>query len=318
MLLSIIIPCFNSARFISHTLDMLISQDLYDCEVIVINDGSTDDTSKIVHSYIEKNSKIKLVDKNNEGVSVARNLGITLSTGKYIYFLDSDDSLTIGTLNYFRDILSEHSDCQMFMFGYETSTNGQVQKKFLYPKYDNMTITGSILQQIFLTKKICCHICSSIYDSNLLRSLNLTFTPGLKIGEDVEFILKYIKKINKVFYTKRLCFVYQIRNDSTMQGYKSYSLAQYNSFEIIKNIMEDEDYQKDDIRKYANFFIKYNYITNLFRYYNSSINKNEITEKFIKDSIYLKNKTPSNVSIKLRILSFIARFIPVKFLLKRR
>lgn len=129
---SIVIPCYNSAKFLGATLDMLISQGLHDCEVIVVNDGSGDDTSCIAHQYAKKRREIKVIDKENEGVSVARNIGMSTASGKYIYFLDSDDSLASGTLDFFRKTLEENDGKEFFAFGYYTSRNGKFLKNYSF------------------------------------------------------------------------------------------------------------------------------------------------------------------------------------------
>ena len=152
MLLSIIIPCYNSAKFISSTLDMLIAQGLDDCEIIVVNDGSTDATSEIVHSYSQKNKRIKIIDKINEGVSVARNTGMEHSTGKYIIFLDSDDTLEVGTLDFYRRILKLNPNREFFAFGYYTKYKNKVKKNYAIKKYDGKILDSNLLKQSFFLK----------------------------------------------------------------------------------------------------------------------------------------------------------------------
>ncbi len=90
---SVIVPCFNSAKTISRTLDSLVNQTLNNMEIIVIDDGSTDDTKKIVESYIElhQDKNICLYTKANEGIATARNYALTKVHGEYFGFLDSDD-----------------------------------------------------------------------------------------------------------------------------------------------------------------------------------------------------------------------------------
>ena len=78
-LLSIIIPAFNIEQYISRCLDSLINQSYKNIEIIVVNDGSTDSTGDIIDSYVKKDNRIKVIHKNNEGVSIARNTGINLA-----------------------------------------------------------------------------------------------------------------------------------------------------------------------------------------------------------------------------------------------
>lgn len=119
-LISIIIPCYNSEGFIAATINMLLQQDISECELILVNDGSKDNTLSILRQYETLHENIRVIDQLNQGVSVARNVGMLAAQGKYIYFLDSDDTLAEGALSHFKQVVMEQLDCQMFLFGYET------------------------------------------------------------------------------------------------------------------------------------------------------------------------------------------------------
>ena len=91
MKLSIIIPAYNTEKYIEQCIDSVINIRNIENEIIVINDGSTDRTKDILKEYTENNDRIKVITQENQGASAARNTGIKASTGDYIYFLDSDD-----------------------------------------------------------------------------------------------------------------------------------------------------------------------------------------------------------------------------------
>lgn len=312
MLLSIIIPCYNSSRFIAHTLDMLIKQSLQDCEVIVVNDGSTDDTTDIVHGYTQKNAAIQLIDKQNEGVSVARNTGMGVAKGDYISFLDSDDTLTDGTLDFYRKILAENHEKKFFGFGYYTQENGNLHKDYSARKFDGKTLDSLLLKQSFFAKKLCFHICSCIYEREFLQENKIKFTPGLRIGEDLEFLLKVLQFAPNCIYNARHCFVYQIRDDSTMQGYRNYSIGYFNSFLILKTGTEENC--THEIEKECNYFIAFSYISNLYHYLKSDYKNALISSELQNYKSVLKKKMPF-FSIKMSILIFLLRLIPLKLLL---
>ena len=314
ILLSIIIPSYNVERFIERTLELLILQNLDECEVIVVNDGSSDKTFEIARDVAKKDSHIKVLTQENKGVSVARNVGMEKAIGKYIYFMDSDDTLTDGTLDFWRKILHEKPNLKMYGFGYKSISGGK-EKKYVYPKYNKLEIKNPLLKQIFLSKKICFHICSGIYESDFLRQNNLRFTPGLKIGEDVEFILKALDKTDSLYYDARECFVYLIRDDSTMQGYKTYSQTQCHSFEIRRNIILSENYQRNELRKYSNFWIENQLLSNIVSYLKSDVKDKEITTALCKDCSLLKLPI-SKGNWKNSFIIHIAKFLPLKFILQ--
>ena len=309
ILLSIIIPAYNMERFIARTLEMLISQNLLDCEVVVVNDGSKDKTFEIAKRVAEKESRIKVISQENKGVSVARNVGMENAVGKYIYFMDADDTLTDGTLDFWRKLLCEKPNFKMYGFGYKSISTGK-EKKYIYPKYSKLEIKNPLLKQIFLAKKICFNICSSIYESHFLKQNKLIFTPGLKIGEDVEFILKAMDKTDSLYYDARECFVYLIRDDSAMQGYKSYSLNQFNSFVVVEDYLNKTNF---GFVKERNFFIANLYVSQLFYYVRSRCSTSSLNESFIS----YKNVLHKNIKGKfLRVIFIkIIRFIGIEHIL---
>ncbi|MBV4018637.1 glycosyltransferase family 2 protein [Bacteroides eggerthii] len=282
-ILSIIIPCYNSGKFIGSTVEMLLRQDLSGCELILVNDGSTDDTLLILQKYESAENNIFVIDQPNRGVSAARNTGMLAAHGRYIYFLDSDDTLTDGTLPHFKQVVSEHPDCQMFAFGYETRRDGVKCKSYVTPGFDKQTFSGDILQKSFLKKKLFCHICSCMYGRMFLLDNQLHFKQGLRIGEDVLFLLQVMFKVNKAYYSERLCFIYQIRNDSTMQGYKSYNSEYYQSQIELQNFLSPIAVTDKSIRKCINFFLLFSYTSNLWRYLCSNYKDKNLNAQFVRD-----------------------------------
>lgn len=314
-ILSIIIPCYNSEKFIGSTVEMLLRQDLSDCELILVNDGSTDDTLLILQKYESAENNILVIDQPNRGVSAARNTGMLAAHGRYIYFLDSDDTLTDGTLPHFKQVVSEHPDCQMFAFGYETRRDGVKVKKYVYPRFDNKHFSGRIFIRLFLSKKICVHICSSIYERNFLLDNQLFFKQGVRIGEDILFLLQAMSQVEKVYHSARTSFIYQIRNDSTMQGYKSYSDEQYESHVELCNYLFSMARQDKSISKYVNFFLLFSYMSNLRYYLRSNLRSKELNERFIADgTIRYKRNFIENISywivMKMTVL------IPLRIILR--
>ena len=95
---SIIIPIYNTAPFLRQTLDSICNQSLKELDIILINDGSTDESPNIIEEYVRKDNRIKHLTQPNQGQSVARNNGLQLAKGKYIYFMDSDDILDTDAL----------------------------------------------------------------------------------------------------------------------------------------------------------------------------------------------------------------------------
>ena len=321
MLLSIILPCYNVERFITNTLNMLVEQILAcanknEFEIIAVNDGSSDKTGEIIFEFAKRHYFIKAITQENKGVSFARNVGLENATGKYIYFMDSDDAVAGGTLDFWRDVLHKKKNCNIYAFGYKSVMGGK-EKKYVFKKYDKQIIENPLLKQIFLAKKICFHICSCIYESAFLRENNISFTPGLKIGEDLEFILKALDKTNSLFYDARECFIYLIRNDSAMRGYRSYSTAQYHSFEVRRDIVLGVDYQREELKNYSNFWIENQLLSNIVYYLRSDFRDDVITDKLVDDCKLLKRSIKGvRGAFKNTLAIRLAKILPVKTILR--
>jgi glycosyltransferase involved in cell wall biosynthesis len=314
MLLSIIIPAYNVEKYIGSVLDMLISQGLSDSEVIIIDDGSNDNTFQVAKNAAAGHLEIRIIHQKNQGVSVARNEGMKLSRGKYIYFLDADDTLSEGTLDYYRTTLITYPENNLFAFGYEVKVGGKIKKQYISTGYDQQILARITLQKGFLYKKLYCHICSCIYGSKFLQNNNLFFTPCIKIGEDIEFILKVINKVNQAYYDKRICFIYQIRNDSAMQGYRNYSQTQFNSFVIIYNMVNNIRSKELDLA--CNYFIVNSYISNIRHYLLSSCIDQNITNGFIRYNEILSYKLPFSVLDVIKLV--LKTTLPVLLYVKSR
>lgn len=309
MNLSIIIPCYNSEKFLSRTLQMLLNEKLDNTEIILINDGSTDQTAKIIRDYSCKTNRIKFIDKENEGVSKARNDGLSIAQGKFIYFLDSDDAIESGTIDFFNKLISENDDIDFFAFGYKSMRSNKVVKNYQNLSQDYKYFTSKEIQTLFFLKKINLNICSALFKNEILRENRLVFTNGVKIGEDVEFIIKYLKLIKKALYRSRLCFNYLLRDDSATQGYSSYSKAQFESFQLFKKLLSDNELQNE-----KNFFIANCYISNLYRYFISDLSDIELNKAFVENKAILRKYWKVN-SMRALLLKFF-NILPIKILLR--
>lgn len=109
-LLSVVIPMYNVEEYIGKCLDSVLSQDFKDFEIIVVDDGSTDNSNSIVREYGKKNGNLKLLEKKNGGQATARNLGLQYSIGKYVYFLDSDDYISENLFSNIINIMEQNDN----------------------------------------------------------------------------------------------------------------------------------------------------------------------------------------------------------------
>jgi len=217
ILLSLIIPVYNSQQTLAKCLDSILNQSYTDYEIVVVNDGSTDGSQQIIERYATKYpSIIKFVTKVNEGIGVARNIGITKATGQYIGFVDSDDFVES---NYFtvieKKLKSQEPD--LLIYSYKRVYKRKVsflEKRYSFGRneiFDTLINLESHPQIICQTEN---GVCIKIIRREILcNNKNLLFS-NLMLGEDLEVSLKWYLKAEKIIYCKEQLYNYVIHNNS--------------------------------------------------------------------------------------------------------
>jgi len=316
ILLSIIIPAYNSGMFLAEILNVLVDQNLDLCEVVIINDGSIDNTELVCKEFADKYTAISYVTQENKGVSAARNAGLKQAKGQYVYFFDSDDSLKPGTLDFFKSVLLKICPVDMFMFGYEMRRNGSLIRQYVSHTFDKQTLDPYILQKSFFSKKIFCNICSCIYYRDFLVKNGIDFRDGLRIGEDAEFIIKSIFNASGGYYRKRISFVYQLRESSATQGYNfnKYDIGMFLSFELRRDLMLSYSGKLKNIEKELNFYIANLFLSHVISYLRSDLKNNELNKKMYFNKDLLRKPIKGLLLNSMAI--YIMRYIPFKPLFK--
>lgn len=191
--ISVIIPAYNSAETIRRVADSVLAQSFRDFELIIIDDGSTDDTSQILQSYQDK--RLRIYTQKNQGPALTRNHGIELARGKYIMFIDSDDYVADGYLEkYYRTITDQNSD--LVIGGYQHLKNGKVDfvrqlKPGKFAKYIVVAPYCKIYRKSFIQKHHITFLDTTssedVYFSVLLYSKN----PKITIIDDTSYYYCY-------------------------------------------------------------------------------------------------------------------------------
>lgn len=175
---SVIIPIYNSEKTLRACVDSIINQNYSDFELILVNDGSVDSSVEICYEYARNNRNIVVVDKDNGGVSSARNAGIEIASGEYLLFVDSDDEVLPG---YFSS-LDEAKDCDFLVFGYDdVKVDGFFTK---LPKYFNDGAT-------YMTTSRDGGPCNKRYRRDIIIRNKICFPEDISIGEDFVFCVNY-------------------------------------------------------------------------------------------------------------------------------
>lgn len=212
---SLIIPVFNCNNYLSRCLDSILQQDYSDYEVILVDDGSTDNSPKTCDEYSLKDERIVVVHKNNEGVSKARNVGLEIAKGKYISFLDSDDYLSSGYFSEIEKILKEYPKIDLINFGFYSDVDdidsNNISSDSITFKEKYYDSKNSIKQDFVMLwdSSMLYNIWNKIYKKAIIDEHNIKF-PKFNWGEDVVFNRFYLNCINTL-YNSNKCFYHYIR-----------------------------------------------------------------------------------------------------------
>jgi glycosyltransferase involved in cell wall biosynthesis len=197
--ISIIIPVYNAEKTIERAINSILGQNFLDFEVLLINDGSNDRGLQIMEEYADADSRIRLFNISNSGVSYARNYGINYARGKYTTFLDADDYYVERALE---KIISEIDDeTQLMIFGY----NVEYENKYsncLLPNNQILQFSDKVRFRNFVVSLIRNEMINApwnkIYLTSYLKMKKILFPPDLNIGEDLKFNLSVIRDIHNV------------------------------------------------------------------------------------------------------------------------
>lgn len=212
-LLSIIVPVYNVELYIRKCLDSILNQTFQEYELILIDDGSTDQSGIICDEYALKDNRIIVIHKKNEGVSTARNCGIKASSGKYITFIDSDDEYgTNSTIE--ENIKFMLADNTVDILQYPTLWSGAGREFLLFQEKQTYICDGESFIGVF-RDIITTTVWDKIYKKNLLHKIQ--FPIGCTF-EDTSFIMDVLQYTHNVMITNCGYYKYKIRPGSTMQS----------------------------------------------------------------------------------------------------
>lgn len=245
---SIIVPVYNVENYIDRCLKNLVNQTLKDIEIIVVNDGSTDDSKSIIDNYIEK-YQIKYLEKENGGLSSARNFGLRYATGEYVAFLDSDDYVEKNMYEeMYKLAKNENSDMVECDFAWEWDCLEKYEinkkiKKDIRKKYKNKREMMKRPRVVAWNKLI---------KRSIIEENNIKFPEGL-IYEDLEFFYKLIPYVNKISYLNKY-FVHYVQREDSISNKQTEKNGDI--FKILNNIIEF--YKKNNL--YTQYKKELNYM----------------------------------------------------------
>ncbi len=271
--LSVIIPAYNVEKYISKTLESLKNQTLRSIEIIIVNDGSTDDTRNVViNTLAGTDLEWKLIDQENKGVSVARNIGLEIANGEYVHFLDGDDYVD----STFSEKLYQKAKCYncdiVFCIFDQVSSDGKLLHSYdkffiskVLKKIETKPSEGQFVLKQYLNSKLHIWTGNAIYKREFLLKEGLRYTPGCGNGEDVEFIVKAILKSERIMFVPELLSFYLMRESSvtrsTTLSIRKRCETLYGVYECVNSFIESSTNNKELLRlwkrKIGSYFLEF-------------------------------------------------------------
>ena len=290
--ISVIVPVYNVDRYLEICIDSLINQTYDNLEIILINDGSTDDSKLICEKYLNLDKRIKLINQKNKGVSSARNNGIRNSSGEYIVFVDSDDYCELNMFETIVKNINLNKDT-FIIYGYNKIFKNK-KKSVLLNENKNLN-KNNIIKNILIKEEIGGYLWNKLFIASIIKNNNIKFNNKISYCEDLLFVSEYIRYIKRVKYLKKSLYNYRMRKNSVTYeffnnknisildscqllieaNYYNYNIRNNLEFRYLNNYYKLRKYiPKDyninlDILKREKEILKYQNLTiiNLFRYY---------------------------------------------------
>lgn len=275
--ISVIIPVYNTEKYLPKCLDSIINQTLKDIEIICVNDCSTDNSLAILQKYANKDKRIKLIDlPKNIGAGEAKNEGLKIAQGLYLGFVDPDDYID---LNFYEEL-------------YKNAYNSNadiVKGKLLIIDFNGVKVNSNLNECIKNISKFyfTFEYTSAIYKSELIKKNNITFSPDLLVGEDVVFQNNAVIKAKSVEIIDNVKYYYVKRKNSL--NTEKYDTKRINS--AIKTIRKIAQNYNNALNKELDNFTYVNcYLANMLSLFDFTITKTEdinLKQACVKEFLYL-------------------------------
>ena len=245
-LISIIIPIYNVEKYLEKCLNSIIGQTYNNIEIILVDDGSKDQSKEICDNYAKTDNRIRVIHNENKGVSNARNTGIDIAKGKYITFIDADDYVDKNYVDVLYALCIKNN-ADITICGVKDEDNdGNIlnESNEIETKLDKKEMLKELLNEKYFFS-VCW---AKLYKRDIIA--NIRFNENMKIGEDFEFLYKVLYNIDTVYVdtTKKLYHFLMREGSATKNGF---NIEWKKQIDFCKKIINDVSEHYTDIKEYA-------------------------------------------------------------------
>ena len=245
---SVIIPIYNTEKYLCRCIDSVLNQTFDDYEILLIDDGSTDDSASICYEYTQRHNKIKAIYANHLGVASARNLGLKLAKGKYIMFCDSDDYAEPNWIQTLYETIEKNPDSSVLCAYSLLNIQKKSENKVTLPDVKTTTHIDISEYYYIYINNLSAFLWNKIYRHDVIKQNHLVFRTNLLEGED---LLPYYFDVLKEFYFPRLSII----SDKDKQAFYDNSFYRfYTSMEMVFD--ERNKASRREKIKYCNYILR--------------------------------------------------------------
>lgn len=238
-LISVIIPIYNSERWLERCIMSVTNQTYRNLEIILVNDGSSDKSLEICEKFKKSDNRIVLINKENEGVSKARNDGLKLSNGRYIMFVDSDDWIEHDMCEILINTI-KNEEVDLVLCGLNVYQNENLLRT---PHIEERKIElFSSIEEYFVCRTINCGPCNKIFIRDKITS---DFDNTIKKAEDLLFNIEYLKNVKNVYSVSKCLYNVCLDNENSLNRKISLTKIEGTSYTSIKEIEFLENFYND-------------------------------------------------------------------------
>lgn len=319
---TIIIPVFNAEKYLENCLKSVINQTYKNIEIIIVDDGSTDNSFKIYNKYLNIEKRLKVINIENSGVSKARNIGLENSNGEWVTFIDADDwlertyveVLVENIIKYDGDVIG--CNCNRCM------ESGEIIKDDISPaiiiredneleifKLDTIFMEFDSRVNKYNVGEIRC-VWGKLFKTSIINNNNIKFKEGMKLAEDALFCYEVFSYSKKVILLNRYLINYRVHSESANNRYRDdMKEVAIKSIDEFRKVIGDDNLKKSSYKvAYNNLVAEFIYYS-IFKYFYNDNYKKSSCERYKEIKKFFKYKAFKDVSIFSKNITVVRRYL---------
>lgn len=278
--ISIIVPVYNCEKYLSQCIESIRKCKKVTMECILVNDGSTDGSRAICQAAVKKDARFRLIDKENGGVSSARNAGLEQAKGTYVLFQDADDFLMENAFQLFEEAMKrEKTDIQAFSSITLFEDGSKKRERFFFPEQESTDM--DVAKELVYASSQMNACWGKLFLREMIEKFGIRFPVALSIGEDYVFVAEYFKHCNSAYVSQDPLLYYRQHDESAMHRFSLTERLQYTEtlYQYNKRAVEELG-DAVLLQKMYNYYVRV--LTNLFLKFSKGKSVGNLAEEYKK------------------------------------